>query len=205
MGQEAGQNATPEPSGSDAGGSGVSKNDQVPGSPRRTRSDVNTANATKHGYYSREKKLTTRLIEALVANYYKQQRWLEGEGLSWVGWFERPPLEELCEGWREDMRAFVDYVIEHHGARTSRNQYLVRRDDSQPWSPENVLGWELRPPKINKRQRRVALARDPLGALLDCACDHRAQSACARSARPCDWAAAARDEVPWTVVPEPPD
>jgi hypothetical protein len=143
----------------------------------------------------------------MVQNYrMQQQQLLDEAGLIPAESFGRQPLEELCEAWRwDDNWAFVAFVIANHGLRTTKNQYLVRRDDSQPWSPENVLGWELRAPKMTKRQRRVALARDPLGALLDCACDHRAQSACARSARPCDWAAAARDEVPWTVVPEPPD
>lgn len=154
------------------------------------RSAINAANATKNGLYSAERKLTQELIESLLAYYGGKSR------------RDAPPHRgieaEVCPQWRSDAVAMADYVIEHHGFRVSRNQKLRRVDDALPWAPGNVKGWEYTAPQPRRRAKRAARLLQTVTP--DCLCDHRAQAACARLPRPCDWAAATRGEPSW----EPP-
>lgn len=170
------------------------------------RSAINAANATKHGRYVAQRRLTAQTIEALCERYHQQQHDLDKRGESWQGRYRRPPSEELCEAWREDSDAMTAWVIERYGYRPSRNHLLRRTREDEPWNPDNVTGWVLAPPRTRKDVVRARAKADPvgtmLGKLLDCACDHRAQAACARSTRPCAWAEASRQSAPWLDAPD---
>jgi hypothetical protein len=146
------------------------------------RSKINKANATKHGLYAPELRATTELCRSIVRS--------QGD---------------VCDEWRTwpVPIAFTRYVLERFGPRPSRNHDLAKIDGGKDWQPGNVAGWELRPPRMRRRARKAAELRDPTGPWLDCCCDHRAQLACSRSSRPCDWAVVSRDLAPWFEPPVP--
>jgi hypothetical protein len=149
------------------------------------RSKINKINATRHGLYGAELKLTTELVRALQKHYAVRRAY-----------------DEICEDWW-DLGEFVRYVVAHFGVRTATTQYLTRVDESEPWQPGNVAGWVYRQKRMRRRARRLSVRCDPVTPLLDCACDHRAQEVCVSSSRPCHWAVAARDQAPWWEPPDP--
>jgi hypothetical protein len=166
---------------------------RVPPITPEERSAINAANARKDGRYAADRRLTQEHAESIIRRCERI-----ASDLADIG--EAPPLAEtVCPAWRSDAVAMTDHVIQRFGARTSRNQKLTRIDDALPWAPDNLTGWLLMEPKL--RRRSAPRARYDLEALLDCACDHRAQATCARSARPCDWALARRDDAPWHEPP----
>jgi hypothetical protein len=156
------------------------------------RREINRANATKHGDYAADRRLTSDAIRGVVKGYHYQQRDLVKRGHDWRDVYPRPPLEELCEEWRDNWQAMAAYVIAHHGLKPSRNHLLKRIREDEPWAPGNVAAWELRPPTLRK-----AAARDPLSALCQCVCGDHEQEACATSAHPCPWVTASRAAALW--------
>lgn len=164
---------------------------RVPPLTAAERSAINAANATKHGRYGSEIKLTSELIEALLALYHRDGQQNGHRGLD----------AEVCPEWQHDAAAWADYVVKEHGPRKARTQVLVRRDERLPWGPGNVKGWEYQAKPMRKKARRIAIALDPVAPLLDCLCDHRAQDTCSRSSRPCSWVIMARENAPWSSPP----
>lgn len=198
MGEEAVEKAVPEIVQAPEGGTGSPPHDLVrapfsaPKPPaKEPRSVVNARNATTHGYYGKEKRLTTELIESLMKKSYYDSL------------YGGPEL--ICAEWCEDSHAFVDYVIAKHGPRLSRNQKLERVDESRKFAPGNTRGWMYHSPTMRKAQLRRARLDQPVALLLDCACDHVRQEQCARSRNPCAWAEASRADAPWAEQAEPPD
>jgi hypothetical protein len=168
------------------------------------RSEINRRNATKHGNYTAGRRLTYELCERLVRMYHRQQDDLDRSGQDWREVYRRPPLEELCEEWRDDPWAMARYVLATHGPRTSRSQSLARVSDDEPWSPVNVEGYRLTARGKRKRDQRAAARRDPVGMLRGCVCDERAQEVCATSPHPCSWATAVSQSAPWLDPPSEP-
>ncbi len=203
MAEEGGRNTTPGWDKLDEGGDRGQQFDLV--RLPSIRSEINALNATKHGMYSKEKKLTTELCESLVRSYLALQGPLGTDEAVYSASFAGEPLGQLCPEWRFDAWAMAEYVIARFGARVSRNQKLVRTDETKPWAPDNIAGWYYKTPKLRKRDLRLARLNNPVELLLDCACDHIRQETCAHSPRPCDWAAASREAAPWAEAASLPD
>jgi hypothetical protein len=170
---------------------------RVPPITPEERSEINRRNATRHGNYTPDRRLTYELCEALVKKYRREQRDLDKRGQDWRGVYPRPPLEELCVEWRDDPTAMTDWLLVHVGPRRSRNQELLRHNDDEPWSPANVKAWAYKPRTLRKRALREARQRDPISLLRDCACDERGQEACAAASPPCDWLRASATTALW--------
>ncbi len=164
---------------------------RVPPLTPEERSEINRRNATKHGRYVAEQRMTVELCERLNARYWYQQRWLDRHGVDWRDLGPRPPEEEVCEEWRNDSLAWARWIIATFGPRISYRQRLKRIDERQPWAPGNVAGWQWDPPATTKAQQRWSARTGPLDALRGCVCDDRAQEICASSGSPCEWAEAA--------------
>jgi hypothetical protein len=143
------------------------------------RRKINSNNSTRHGLFKQESRPTAELCRSVVRSQ-----------------------EDVCDQWRTLPMPieFTKYVLDHFGPRPSPNHILAKIDFHRDWQPGNLAGWVWAPPKERRRDRQAARL-DQIGTSRGCACDHRAQEACAGSLRPCSWAEAAMDTAPWHKPP----